>query len=114
MPPLLRCAATQKPLLLLPLLVCLVGLAACRSQPSPEAQRIEQLNLRLQQLEQRLNTLSRERNSAADRQGKPPPGRIKSLTIRTGTEDDRLRIYWADGTTTDLPCTKEQATFACG
>ena len=116
MAPLLRRAAAPYPLplMLVPLLVCLVGFSGCQQQPSPESQRIEQLNLRLQQLEQRLNALSRERNGAADRQGKPPPGRIKSLTIRTGTEDDRLRIYWADGSTTDLPCTKEQATFACG
>jgi hypothetical protein len=39
---------------------------------------------------------------------------IKSLTLRSGTEDDRLRIYWADGTRTDIPCTKEQATLVCG
>jgi len=25
-----------------------------------------------------------------------------------------LRIYWADGSTSDLPCTKEQGTWACG
>ena len=90
-------------------------LAGCGPKgPSPEAQRIEQLELRIQQLEQRLNTVSRDHTDGADRQGKPPVGRIKSLTIRTGSEDDRLRIYWADGGTTDLPCTKEQATFACG
>ena len=67
-----------------------------------------------QQLEQRLNQQASERQDGSDRQGKPPAGRIKSLTLRTGTEDDRLRIYWADGSTTDLPCTKEQATFVCG
>ena len=96
----------------LPLTMAL--LAGCRQGPSQEAVRIEQLNLKIQQLEQRLNTLSREHQNGADRHGKPPAGVIKSLTIRTGTEDDRLRIYWADGSTTDLPCTKEQATFACG
>jgi hypothetical protein len=31
-----------------------------------------------------------------------------------GSDDDRLRIYWADGSRTDLPCTKEQSTFVCG
>jgi len=92
----------------------LLLLSACERQPSPEARRIEELNLKIQQLEQRLNSLARERNDAADRKGKPPAGVIKSLTIRTGSEDDRLRIYWADGSTTDLPCTKEQSTFACG
>jgi hypothetical protein len=97
------------------LLGCALLLAGCTpAGPSPEAQRLERLELRLQQLEQRLNTLSRERDDGADRKGKPPAGVIKSLTIRTGSEDDRLRIYWADGSTTDLPCTKEQSTFACG
>ena len=96
------------------LIASLVLLGGCEKGPSPEAQRIEELNLKIQQLEQRLNTLSRQQLDAADRKGKPPVGVIKSLTIRTGTDDDRLRIYWADGSTTDLPCTKEQSTFACG
>lgn len=93
------------------LTVLLVG---CKQGPSPEAQRIDQLNMKIQQLEQRLNQQASERPNGSDRQGKPPAGKIKSLTLRTGTEDDRLRIYWADGTTTDLPCTKEQSTFVCG
>ncbi|MFM7268028.1 MAG: hypothetical protein ACKOZT_05500 [Cyanobium sp.] len=92
----------------------LVLLSGCERRPSPETQRIEELNLKIQQLEQRLNSLARERSDGADRKGKPPAGVIKSLTIRTGSQDDRLRIYWADGSTTDLPCTKEQSTFACG
>ena len=96
------------------LLGCALLLASCQQGPSPEAQRLDQLNLKIQQLEQRLNTLNREVQDGADRHGKPPAGRIKSLTIRTGTADDRLLIYWSDGSTTDLPCTKEQATFACG
>jgi len=119
----IRFAMTQLPLLPAPplrrsgalLLGCALLLAGCTpAGPSPEAQRLQRLELRLQQLEQRLNTLSRERDDGADRKGKPPAGVIKSLTIRTGSEDDRLRIYWADGSTTDLPCTKEQSTFACG
>lgn len=119
----LRFAMAQLPLLPAPplrrsvalLLGCALLLAGCTPKgPSPEAQRLERLELRLQQLEQRLNTLNRQREDGADRKGKPPAGVIKSLTIRTGSEDDRLRIYWADGSTTDLPCTKEQATFACG
>jgi hypothetical protein len=91
-----------------------VALAGCREGASPEAQRIDQLNLKIQQLEQRINKLDGERRNGSDQRGKPPVGAIKSLTLRTGTEDDRLRIYWADGSTTDLPCTKEQATFVCG
>ena len=91
-----------------------VALAGCREGASPEAQRIDQLNLKIQQLEQRLNKLASERHNGSDQRGKAPVGAIKSLTLRSGTEDDRLRIYWADGSTTDLPCTKEQATFVCG
>jgi len=94
--------------------VLALALAGCQPGSNPEAQRIDQLNLKIEQLEQRLNKLASERRDGSDRQGKPPSGRIKSLTLRTGTEDDRLRIYWADGGTTDLPCTKEQATFVCG
>jgi outer membrane murein-binding lipoprotein Lpp len=94
--------------------VLAMALAGCQQGANPEAQRIDQLNLKIEQLEQRLNKLASERQAGSDSQRKPPSGRIKSLTLRTGTEDDRLRIYWADGSTTDLPCTKEQATFVCG
>ena len=89
-------------------------LVSCRQGPSAEAQRIDQLNLKIQQLEQRLNKLANEGHNGSDPRGKPPAGAIKSLTVRTGTADDRLRIYWADGSSTDLPCTKEQSTFVCG
>lgn len=75
-------------------------------------QRQEQLQLQVQQLEQRLNATTPR--DGADRQGKPPAGPVKSLTYRSGTGDDRLRIYWADGTRSDLPCTKEQHTLVCG
>jgi hypothetical protein len=75
-------------------------------------QRLQRLELRLQQLEQRL--ADPDAADTADRAGKPPAGPVKSLTFRMGTQDDRLRIYWADGTSSDLPCTKEQATWACG
>lgn len=75
-------------------------------------QRQEQLELKLQQLEQKLNTLNVP--NGADSAGKPPAGPVKSLTLRTGTADDRLRIYWADGSNSDLPCTKEQSTLVCG
>jgi hypothetical protein len=95
-------------LLLAPMLV-----AGCQNRPSAESQRIDQLELKIQQLEQRLNR-SDLRPDPADRKGKPPAGVIKSLTLRTETEDDRLRIYWADGSKTDLPCTKEQTTLVCG
>jgi outer membrane murein-binding lipoprotein Lpp len=89
-------------------------LAGCQFGPSAESQRIEQLEFKIQQLEQRLNRLPAQQPDGADRAGKPPAGVVKSLTLRSGTADDRLRIYWSDGSVTDLPCTKEQATLACG
>jgi hypothetical protein len=95
------------------LLVGSVLVAGCQSRPNAESQRIDQLELKIQQLEQRLNRPDL-RPDPADRAGKPPAGVIKSLTLRTETEDDRLRIYWADGSRTDLPCTKEQTTLVCG
>jgi outer membrane murein-binding lipoprotein Lpp len=88
-------------------------LAGCQRGPSLESQRIDQLELKIQQLEQRLNKAV-ARPDPADKAGKPPAGPVKSLTFRTGTDDDRLRIYWGDGTSTDLPCTREQATYVCG
>ena len=46
---------------------------------------------------------------------KAPAGPIRSLTLRIGTDDDRLRLYWADGQTSDLICSKEgKGTWACG
>ncbi|MCS5699593.1 hypothetical protein NZK32_11140 [Cyanobium sp. FGCU-52] len=100
----------------LPLLLLATGLllGGCRTEPSTESQRIDQLEFKIQQLEQRLNKVAAQQSDGADRAGKPPAGVIKSLTLRSGTEDDRLRIYWADGTRTDLPCTREQATLVCG
>ena len=98
-----------------PLLALLALTAGCQKQSNQEVQvlqqRQEQLELKIQQLEQRLNTVS---PGAADKKGKPPAGPVKSLTFRSGSSDDRLRIYWADGTTSNLPCTKEQGTLVCG
>jgi hypothetical protein len=84
----------------------------CQRVPSAESQRLERLELRVQQLEQRQATPNA--TDTADQSGKPPAGPVKSLTFRTGSNDDRLRIYWADGTLSNLPCTKEQNTWACG
>jgi hypothetical protein len=98
----------------LALLGGLVLTGGCAPPPSPESPRIDQLEFKIQQLEQRLQKAELQRNGATDRSGKPPAGPIKSLTLRSGTNDDRLRIYWADGTSSDLPCTKEQATLVCG
>ena len=95
-----------------------LALASAGCQPRQNAslnqllQRQEQLELQLQQLEQRLNRLPAA--PAAGANDRAPAGVVKSLTFRSGTKDDRLRIYWADGSVSDLPCTKEQNTLACG
>ncbi len=97
-----------------PLLVAGLLVGGCQRGPSAETRRLDRVDLRVQQLEQRLNTLSIRSEDGADKAGKPPAGVIKSLTLRLGSEDDRLRIYWSDGSQTDLPCTKEQSTYVCG
>lgn len=90
--------------------------AGCTAQPqNPNAieqgEAIKRLDYRLQQLESRIDSGTAERPDPGD---KTPPGPVKSLTLRLGTVDDRLRIYWEDGTTTNLPCTEEQNTWVCG
>lgn len=100
----------------LSLLLCLVlvALAGCqRIQSSAESQRLNQLELKIQQLESRLNRLPASQSPAANN-GKLPVGAVKSLTYRTSDQGNRLRIYWADGSVTDLECNQEQATLACG
>lgn len=91
-------------------------LSACQFGPGHEAmqlqQRQEQLELKLQQLEQKLNAVTPR--DGADRSGKPPAGPVKSLTYRTSDQGNRLRIYWADGSSSDLECNQEQSTLACG
>ncbi len=71
---------------------------------------IENIENRLKQLELRMG----KQKASSDSDNKAPAGPIKSLTFRKGSDDDRLRIYWADGSSSDLPCTQEQATLACG
>ena len=92
-----------------------IALSGCGSKTMPvnNAQR-EAIN----RLEQRLDQLERQVGEplppTSDSSDKIPAGPVSSITLRTGTSDDRLRIYWADGTRSDLPCTKEQNTWACG
>jgi hypothetical protein len=89
------------------------ALAGCQaSGPSAERQRLDRLELRVQQLEQRQ--ANPQAADTADKAGKPPAGVVKSLTYRTGAESNSLRIYWADGSQSDLECTQEQSTLACG
>ena len=45
----------------------------------------------------------------------PACGSGQSLTLRIGSDDDRLRLYWADGQRSDLSCSKEgNGIWACG
>ena len=89
------------------------ALAGCQSGgPSAERQRLDRLELRVQQLEQRQ--ANPQAADTADKAGKPPAGVVKSLTYRTGAESNSLRIYWADGSQSTLECTQEQSTLACG
>ena len=73
---------------------------------------IQRLELRLDQLEQRLKD---GRPSDVEPDEKTPAGPIRSLTLRLGTNDERLRLYWADGQRSDLLCTQEgKGIWACG
>lgn len=91
-------------------------LGACQPKSSPPSSpqskdaEINRLQTRLDQLERQVRALSRG-DDAGDR---VPPGPIQSITFRSGTADDRVRIYWESGTVSDLPCTLEQGTWACG
>jgi hypothetical protein len=87
-------------------------LGGCQLGSNAEKARIDQLELKIQQLEKRLNTIAVP--DAADTAGKPPAGPVKSLTYRTTDQGNRLRIYWSDGSQSDLECNQEQATLACG
>ena len=73
---------------------------------------LEQLELRVNQLERDLKDVERP---AIETDSKTPPGPLRSLTLRLGTDDDRLRLYWADGQESNLICSQEgQGTWACG
>ena len=93
-------------------------ISACQKRaeikPSTDVSRdaqISAMKTRIDQLERRVN----EQMPGSDDSGeRVPPGPIKSITFRSGTADDRLRIYWENGKVSSLPCTLEQGTWACG
>lgn len=87
--------------------------SALRTDGSNESRAaLERLELRLNQLEQQLNDV---KGKAPPTDSKTPAGPIRSLTLRLGTDDDRLRLYWGDGQTSDLACSQEgKGTWACG
>mgnify|MGYP001160999854 FL=1 len=93
-------------------------ISACQkradTQPSTDISRdaqISELQNRVDQLERRV---SKDMPGSDDSGERVPPGPIKSITFRSGTADDRLRIYWENGKVSSLPCTLEQGTWACG
>ena len=92
-----------------------MALSACGSKTMPvnktQSETINRLEQRIEQLERQVGE---KLPTPSDTSSKVPAGPVSSITMRTGTADDRLRIYWADGTRSDLPCTKEQNTWACG
>ena len=70
------------------------------------------LERRLDQLEQRLEA---QNKGTASNDARTPAGPLQSLTLRIGSDDDRLRLYWADGQRSDLSCTEEgNGIWACG
>ena len=77
-----------------------------------QQQEINDLKIRIEQLE--IHLASQKLKSSQERLKGPNNGHIKSITLRIGTKDDRLRIYWKDDSNSDLPCTKEQSIWVCG
>ena len=91
-------------------------LAGCQGKQESDLEtnrekQINQLESRLEELERRVG---QHLPPYSENVINTPKGPIKSLTFRMGTQDDRLRIYWEDGSKSDLPCTKEQKIWVCG
>ena len=107
---------------LMPLLclgIASVGLSSCGLMPHSDDKPNENTRASIKQLERRINQLDKEleglKSPAGDADSKTPAGPLRSLTLRIGTEDDRLRMYWADGQTSNLICSEEgNGVWACG
>ena len=100
------------------LLAGVASISGCQmknsSKDKPHDKSLKALKLlgsRVKKLEEVLLENSLKKQSPQPSKSYAP---IKTLTLRLGTKDDRLRIYWSDGTNSDLPCTKEQSTWVCG
>ncbi|WP_320663345.1 hypothetical protein [Prochlorococcus sp. MIT 1223] len=72
---------------------------------------LNQIKVQLSQLEEHVQI---KKNINDIQKIKSLSKSIKSITFRFDSKDDRIRIYWSDGSKTDLPCTKEQSIWACG
>ena len=99
--------------------ICLILIGGCKSPQQQSFQfQSNQKDKEIRELKKRLKNIE-DLIKSSDKQilREPlnnPEGPIKSITFRLGTEDDRLRIYWEDGSKSDLPCTKEQFIWVCG
>lgn len=96
----------------------IAGLIACSGCTTPPSIS-DTARSKFESIERRLQRLERDEGVTTSPQApndpKAPAGPIRSLTLRIGTDDDRLRLYWADGQTSDLICSKEgKGTWACG
>ena len=96
----------------------IAGLIACGGCTTPPSIS-DTARSKFERIERRLQRLERDQGVTTSPQApndpKAPAGPIRSLTLRIGTDDDRLRLYWADGQTSDLICSKEgKGTWACG
>ena len=76
-----------------------------------EGNEIRELKAKIYKLEKLIETQLQNESDMNMQENASP---IRSITFRIGSKDDRLRIYWLDGSKTDLPCTKEQSIWACG
>ena len=99
--------------------VASLGLTSCGLAPSSSDSPDANTNASLAQLERRLSQVEQElqemKSPSSDADSKTPAGPLRSLTLRIGTEDDRLRMYWADGQTSNLICSQEgKGVWACG
>ena len=107
---------------LIPLLclgVTSLGVNGCGLVPSSGVTSNTNSKASIEQLERRVNKLEQElqelKSPAGDADSKTPAGPLRSLTLRIGSEDDRLRMYWADGQTSNLICSQEvKGVWACG
>ncbi len=102
--------------------VCIFLLLSCKKTESKlsslktlshdNSEEIKDLKEKLSNIENILAKINKKENKA--KVFKESRTYIKSITFREEEEGNRIRIYWSDGKRSDLICTKEQATWACG